>query len=134
MSREDAELVRRSVEMFLAGDVDAAIDQYYAADGEFVSRFGALEGKRYLGEAGARQYFSDIEDAWETYHRELEEVIDAGQAVVAVVRVRAVARVSGVPVERRIGITYWVRERRIARMVSYSSVEEALRAAGQPAP
>ena len=130
MSRESVELVRRSIETFLSGDVEEAIDEFFQPDGEFVSRFGALEGRRYTGAEGARRYFADIEETWEAYERELEAVIDAGEAVVAVLNIRAVARISRVPVERRIGLAYWVRGDRIARMVSYPSVDEALEAVG----
>ena len=123
---DDVETVRRAIETFISGDVDGAIDRYFDAEnGEFVSRFGALEGGHYRGEAGARQYFHDINEAWESYERELEQVLDAGAGVVAVVNVRAVARSSGVPVERQIGIALWVRDGRIVRMVSCPSIEEA---------
>lgn len=128
MSRDDVELVRRSVETFIAGNVEGAIEEFFDPEGEFISRFGALDGRSYKGPDGARQYFADIADAWETYERELVEVVDAGEAVVAVLNIRAVARASRVPVERRIGLAYWVRGERIVRMVSYPSVNEALEA------
>ncbi len=133
MSRENAEFIRAAIETFIAGDVDRAIDEYFDIEGEFVSRFGALEGGRYRGEAGARQYFKDIAEAWESYDRELVEVIDAGESVaVAIVNIAAVARTSGVPMERRIGIVFWTENGKIMRMSSYPTLDDALEAAGDP--
>ena len=67
-----------------------------------------------MGDAGARRYFSDIQETWGSYERELVDVIDASPAVVAVVDIRAVAKTSGVPLERRIGVAFWLRDDRIA--------------------
>lgn len=91
-----------------------------------MSRFG----RSMVGATRARQYFADIEETWEAYDCVLEDVIHAGEVVVAVLNIRAVARISRVPVERRIGLAYWVRGDRIARMVSYPSLDEALAAVG----
>ena len=130
MSQEDVVLVRRSIETFLAGRVDEAIELYYKPDGVFISRYGALEGGTYVGIEGAREYLALMDDAWEQYERELEDVIDGEDAVVAILTIKAKARASGVEVDRRIGMVYTVEDGRIAKMVSYPSVEEALAAVG----
>ena len=130
MSAEDVDLVRRSIEMFLAGRVDEAIELYYKPDGVFISRYGALEGGTYVGLEGAQEYLALMDDAWEQYDRELEDVIDGEDSVVAILTIKAKARASGVEVERRIGMAYWLEDGRIAKMVSYPSVEEARDAVG----
>ena len=126
---ENVEVVRRSAEAFLAGDIDSALT-YFDPEGEFVSRFAAMEGRSYRGEAGVREYLADIEESWESFEREVEELVPAGEAVLAVLRIRAVSRGGRIPVEERIGLGYWVREGRIVRMVSYPSVAEARSAVG----
>ena len=129
MSAENTEIVRNAIEMFLRGDVEEAMREYFDPDGEFVSRFGALEGGAYRGNEGAHRYFEDIDEAWESYERELEDVIDCGDAAVAIVTIKAVARTSGVPMERRIGIVLRVDAGRIIQIDSYPSLDEALTAA-----
>jgi ketosteroid isomerase-like protein len=129
VSREDVELVRRSYETFLSGDIDAALG-FFDPAGEFVSRFGVMEGRTYKGYDGIRQYLTDIEEAWESYEREFVDLVDAGEAVLAIVDVKAVSKGSAVPVQERIGLAYWLRGGRIVRMVSYPTVDEALRAVG----
>ena len=129
MSRENVELVRRSYLAFQSGDIDAAL-AFFDPEGEFVSRFGAMEGRTYRGYDGIRQYLADIEDAWESYERELEELIDAGDAVLAILNVEAVSRETGVRLQERISLGYWLREDRIVRMVSFPSVEAGRHALG----
>jgi hypothetical protein len=52
--------------------------------------------------------------------------------VLAIVNIAAVSKVTGASVRRRIGLGYWLRDGRIGRIVSYSSVEEAIEALGLP--
>ena len=121
------EIVRRSYETFQSGDLEAAVE-FAHPEFEFVSRFGAMHGRTYKGLAGVRDYLADIAETWHRYERELEELIDAGDAVVAILTITAVSRATEIPITQRIGMVYWLRDRRIARLVSYPSVEEALEA------
>lgn len=129
MSQEDAEFVRRSYVAFASGDIEKALE-FFDPEGEFVSRFGAIEGRTYRGFDGVRRYIADIDEAWEQYDRELEELIDTGDAVLAIINIKAVSKVTGMRLEQRIGLGYWLRGGRIVRMVSYPSVEEAFAAMG----
>jgi ketosteroid isomerase-like protein len=129
MSQQNVELVRRSYETFQSGDIEAAL-QFFDPEGEFVSRFGAMEGRTYKGHNGIRQYLSDIDEAWESYDRELENLIDGGDRVLAVINIEAVSKGTGVRLQDRIGLGYWLRDGRIVRMVSYPSVDQALQAMG----
>ncbi len=129
MSQENVEFVRRSFVTFQSGDIEGAFE-FAAPDVELVSRFGAIESGTYKGIAGLRQNVADIDRAWERYDRELEDLIDAGDAVLAILRVNAVSRGTGIPLQQRVGFVYWLRDGRIARMVSFPTVEEALEAVG----
>jgi len=61
---------------------------------------------------------------------DLLEVLDAGPCVVAVYRVRARGRASGVPVERDAVYVYRFRGPKIERVDIYGTRAEALKAAG----
>ena len=132
MSEENVDLVRRSIAMFTSGEEERSIREFAVPEIEFVSRFGEMDGRTYQGLTEIRDYIADIEETWERYERELEELVDAGDAVVAVMRITAVSRATGLEVNERIGLVYWLENGRITRMVSYSSVDEALEAARPP--
>ena len=63
---------------------------------------------------------------------ELVDRIDAGDRVVALVKVFAVGRGSGVTVERNDGMVWTVRDGRAVRLEYYGSGAAALKAAGLP--
>jgi ketosteroid isomerase-like protein len=123
------ELVTRSQVAFRSGDIEATLS-FFDPAGEFVSRFGTLEGQTYRGHSGARQYLADMQEAWQTFEREFEEPIDAGDAVVAPITLSVVSRITGVRLEQRIGLAYWIKDGVIVRLVSYPGVEQALEAVG----
>ena len=129
MSEENVEIVRRAIAMFLSGDVEGAIREYADPAMEFVSRFGVMDGRAYSGERELPNYMDDIAETWERYERELEELIEAGDAVVAVLKITAVSKTTGLEVNERVGVAFWLENRRILRMVSFPTVPEALEAA-----
>ena len=61
---------------------------------------------------------------------DLQECIDVGNAVVAVIRLRARARGSDVDVERQDAIVYRLRDGTIVRFDYYNSRQQALKAVG----
>jgi ketosteroid isomerase-like protein len=44
MTREAVEYVRRSYDTFVSGDLEKALS-FFHPEGEFVSRYGAMEGR-----------------------------------------------------------------------------------------
>ena len=82
------------------------------------------------GFSGIQEFFEDMQEVWEEYTQEVEEMIDAGDEVVVVLRIRARATGSGVPVAQR---SFWVwsfRGGKAVRATSFESRIEALEAAG----
>jgi ketosteroid isomerase-like protein len=61
---------------------------------------------------------------------EPEEFIDAGERVIAVIRMKATGRDSGVVVERQDAIVLEIRDTKIVRVDYYSDREKALKAVG----
>jgi ketosteroid isomerase-like protein len=84
----------------------------------------------YVGYDGISQWLSVWLEAWEAYHVEAERFVDAGDRVVAVIGLTAKGKGSGIEVERRDGMVYTLRERRVVRIDYYGSVDEALDAVG----
>lgn len=72
----------------------------------------------------------DWESSWESWRWEPEEFIDAGESVVAVLRLHAKGRTSGVELKRLDAAVCAVRGRRVSRVDYYGSKAAALEAAG----
>jgi len=70
---------------------------------------------------------------WSEFRVELDELIDAGDVVVALVRQSGRGRGSGVEVEQETATVFTVEGGKITRIEAYGGRREALRAAGIPA-
>ena len=68
---------------------------------------------------------------WESFHDEIQELIDAGDDVISVVTTRGRGRASGIDVEWRGNAGVWtIRGDKIAKVVWFSTRAEALKAVG----
>jgi ketosteroid isomerase-like protein len=67
---------------------------------------------------------------FDDYSRNLEEVIDAGDQVVSVMRVRGKGRGSGAPVESRVAQVWTFRDGKVVRYRDFPNKADALKAAG----
>jgi len=88
------------------------------------------DAREYRGVDGLFRWQADWESSWESWRWDPEEFIDAGERVVAVLRVHAKGRESGVDVERVDGAVWTLRDGKCVRLDYYGSKEEALAAAG----
>ncbi len=102
MSQENVEIVGRIYEAYARHD-DATPFELYAEDIVWDmsnSRRRALYAKPfYHGHEGVRENWRESLDAFGTVDFEVEELIDVGDSVLAVVRDKGVGRSSGAPVQ-----------------------------------
>jgi ketosteroid isomerase-like protein len=84
----------------------------------------------YRGAAGVAQWLADFAAAWASYELEVERLIDAGDRVVSLFRIRAVGAGSGVPVERGDGMVWTFRADKLSRLDYFNDQAEALAAVG----
>ncbi len=130
MSQQNVEIVRRGYERFIAtGEfLGGSVHPDFVWD---MSTFrGWPEQKSYAGIAGARKFMDDWLEAWDEWEIDLEELRDAGENVVAIVRQRGRSKATGVPVDMHFGQVWLLRDGQQVRMQMYASPEEALEAAG----
>ncbi len=130
MSRENVEIVRFGYERFAAtGEPDPDI-----SSPEFVwdmSNFhGWVEQQTYAGVDGARTFLETWVSAWDDWELEVEQLLDRGDTVVALVHQRGRSKAAGMPVEMSFAQVWTVRDGKQTRMDMYSDREEALAAAG----
>jgi ketosteroid isomerase-like protein len=132
MSQENVERIRSAYDAVARRDIEAlkalARDYPPAPGFEFDS---VLTGQVYRGTQGILDLAADM---WETvdYAPEPEEFIDAGDHVVAVLRISGRGARSGAPVAQRVGIVWTFEGETLVRGQSFTSRDEALEAVGLP--
>jgi ketosteroid isomerase-like protein len=134
MSEENVETVRRIYEAAMRRDA-ATVLALYDPDVELdASRIGVSNhpsgADAYHGHDGLRDLFREWHEAWGKIEYDYEELIEAGEQVIAVVNRHARGRASGVEVERPFALLWTLREGKVVRVVWYLTREEALEAAG----
>src|SRR2546421_10368211 len=128
MSQEDVEMVRRAYEASALGDSEGALEpiapQIETRDHDIP------DASQYHGHEGMFRWQADWESSWESWRWEPEEFVAAGDRVVAVLRVHAKGRESGVEIERLDGAVWTMRNGKGIRLDYLSSKAEALEAVG----
>ncbi len=135
MSQENVEIVRRCAEAMNTRDLS---DELPPALLELIDPAVELDLSRnvfnpdvYRGHSGLGRWRNAVIDVWESFHGELEELIDAGDKVVSAVMMRGKGKGSGVDVEMRVFQVWTVRDSKVVRLVGgYRDHCEALEAAG----
>ena len=126
MSQKNVEIIRRGWEHWSAtGELRAHPDFVWD-----VSNLGWPGRQVFAGVEGANEFIAEWAGAWDDWEIEVEEYIDAGEHVVAIVNQRGRAKGTGVPVEMQFAQVWTFRDGRAIRMEMYSSLDEALEAAG----
>jgi ketosteroid isomerase-like protein len=130
MSEENVEVVRRIYEAAAGRDADSVF-ALYDPDVELdATRLGVGDLGVFHGHEGLRRLFRELYQAWGEIEYGYDELIDAGQHVVAVVTRHARGRASGVEVEQPFGLLWTLREGKVVRLVWFLRRKEALEAAG----
>jgi ketosteroid isomerase-like protein len=144
MSRENVELVRAIhptdvdlVEFFsedekaVAAFMEWGPPDSFAEDFEvcFISETPGVEAE-YRGLDGFVEGWRDWLEPWASYRLDVEQIIDAGDEVVALLHVRVITAHDGVAMEHSPGSVWTIRDGKIARVRLYLDRKEALKATG----
>jgi ketosteroid isomerase-like protein len=129
MANENVEFVRRRFGAALEGDWTSALDKL---DPEVeVHDFDLPDAGVYLGHEGFRAWLESWSDGWESWRMEDVEFRAAGEdGVIALFRVVARGRHTGIELERDDAIVYRLRGGKIARLDYFNDQRAALDAAG----
>ncbi len=84
----------------------------------------------YRGPEGMARWLADFAESWDSYAMEVERLIDVGERVVSLFRIRAVGAGSGVPVERGDAIVWTFRDGQLLRLDYFNDQSQALEAVG----
>jgi len=83
-----------------------------------------------LGHKGIRVYLKQLGEVFDRLRLEVDDVVDAGELVVVLGRLRAHGKASDIDVEQPMGWVFRVRDGRIDVVRTYVRPDEALVAAG----
>jgi ketosteroid isomerase-like protein len=130
VAQEKVELIRRLYDLFVERDIDTAFRDYLRPDFAIRIPEGYPEGGQvFRGRKGVLDWLAMIDDVWADWHYENHRYIDAGEEVVAILRVVAEGTSSGLRFDREVGHVWRISEGRAAGVTVYLDVDEALRAA-----
>jgi ketosteroid isomerase-like protein len=130
VSTDNVEFVRRSMEAFASGDLDAFLAAH-RPDTEWRTAADEPNAQTYRGHDGIRRWVAEISEAWAGRFNdtiEFEDFIDLGDWVVVPWTARLTGRSSGIEVD--VSETYAVRveDGRIVRVDEYRTRDEAIEA------
>jgi ketosteroid isomerase-like protein len=83
----------------------------------------------YRGHAGFRQWAADLHEAWEILDHTPLELVDGGDVLTFLCRIRLRGRSSGVELDSRLGQVLWIERGLIVRESDFANWDDALRAA-----
>jgi ketosteroid isomerase-like protein len=97
-----------------------------------VSRLGGADFGEgvFHGHDGIRRWFRGWLGAWDTVRNDVDELIDAGEQVIAITTQTSRGKTSGIEVELKQYSVWAVRDGRVQRAVWFRTREEALEAVG----
>ncbi len=135
MSQENVEAVRRLFAAFPSVDVgnfERRLDEVreiFDPEVEWVAApHSLLASEEYRGYDGVRRFWTQFLSAWDEYGVQVEELIDAGDQVVVVMRLSG--RTNELEIDEARSSLLTLRDGRIVRIEPFASKDGALEAAG----
>jgi uncharacterized protein len=128
MSQENVEIVRRLIEAWNSNEQDEAIA---IVDPEVVldATRRRVNPKTYTGMQGMRRMLADRDEVWGEFRMEPDEVLEAGDRVVAIGRWVAKGKGSGIEVQQPVAHVFTLQDGRVVRVEISATRDEALEAA-----
>jgi uncharacterized protein len=124
----EATAIERWVDLWNDWDVEGMMGLLHP-DVEIEALRSALEDTSYRGHEGARRFFSDSEESWQSLSVEPGEITEVGGRLVTTARLSLLARESHVPVEQDIGFVWEFEDGLIRSVRTYLDPSEAYEAA-----
>jgi ketosteroid isomerase-like protein len=130
MSQENVEIARQLLVAVGERDLSALL-RLTDPQVEWRSFFAALqESGEYHGHDAMSQYLSDLDDAFEFLQADAMSLLDVGDVVIGVGRIRYRGESSGVEMEVPSGWMFKFRDGKAIRFRAFREPEEALEAVG----
>jgi ketosteroid isomerase-like protein len=131
MSSENVEIVRRAYEAFNSNDPEAAI-ALLDPEVEWTLPAHFPDAETWHGRERVVEGLTTMAASWDSLNLDVQELIDAGDRVVALVHIQGRAAVTGLDLAGRgvDGHVWTLRGGRVIAVRMYGGTDEALRAVG----
>jgi ketosteroid isomerase-like protein len=129
MSHENVEIVRKAIDAWNRGDLDAWLAGF-APEAEFHTSGRFVDGGVYRGRAGLARYWTEIHEDVEELSLSVIDMRAIGDRVLYAVTGRGRGKRSGVPIEAPIWFVSTFRDGLAVRVETYVDSAHALEAAG----
>jgi ketosteroid isomerase-like protein len=133
MSQENVVVVRRIYDALARRDDVTPFELYSESivwDLSKARRAALYVKPVYHGHEGVRQSWREVLAAFGEFDVEVEELTDAGDQVLAVLREREIGRASGAPVETTHAAVWTLADGKVIRMELFDDRQQALEAVG----
>ena len=131
MSSENVELMRAALEEFNRAGIDAIADRVHPDFETTTPASMSVEPDTYRGPEGLRRWMDAWGDAMDEVRFEVDELLDADdEHVIAVTRLVARSRTTGLELEQRLAMVWRLRDGRADSLRVYATREEARRSVG----
>ena len=131
MSRDSVEVVRKAIDASNRGDVEASLADTHP-DAEWVVAKEHPNAGTHRGHAAIIAYRAEWQEMLDPIRFDVDQLIDAGDKVVSVGRVRGRGIGSGIDVDVPLALVSELRDGQVVRTEEYLDPREALKAAGVP--
>ena len=131
MSQENVEVVRRMLQAFADGGLDA-MAEFWDPDIDWRAAEGAIDDVGEMhGPVAVRRYIQDWIDTFDDFSVVVEELRDVGDdRVLSIQRLKGQAKLSGAETDLRYALVSTVRDGKVVRAREYLNAEDALEAVG----
>jgi ketosteroid isomerase-like protein len=129
MSHENLAILQRGFEYFAATG-DQLWENYF--DDVVVHDHESPDQGEYVGHDGVRRWLAEWSGAWDEWHVEVEQMLDAGDAVLVLIHHTARGHASGMRMDSHDGMLFTMRDGKVKALDYYTGRERALAAAGLP--
>jgi ketosteroid isomerase-like protein len=132
MSEENVEQVRQGLDAYHRRDLEELLS-YMDSEIELHSAIiGGAEGNIYRGHDGFRRWYRETFETFEDFRNEWFEFRDLGDRVLAIGRVKARGRESGVELDSEMCWVFTLQRMKVQKAEGYLSRAAAFEAAGLP--
>ena len=129
MSQENVETARRAIAAFNERDL-GAFDELADPSWEWHTSMEMPEAAVHHGRDAVKAFGYEVLDQWEEFELDIERLIDSGDRVLVLCRVRAIGKGSGVRVNRFIAYLTTLRDGKLIRTDVFLDRQAALAALG----
>jgi len=127
--QDNVDAVRVAYEAINRGDMGPYLALFHE-DGVFQEPASLPYGGTYRGHDGLQQLFDTLDASWESLEFDVQKFLDAGEHVVILTRVRALARSTGKQCEVPLVEVLTMRDGKIVRSEAHSDTARLLDALG----